>query len=143
MTLHTKSALIVLATLIIGILCGGLVSGIIRRNQGDGFMGPPSPERFSGFLLNRIVQPDDTQRAEMQRILEKYGPQFEDTMSRHREEIRALIDSLEQEIDPLLTDEQRERLRERRDHGRRFFDKRRLRGGRRGPGPGPPEQRPE
>jgi len=130
MTLHKKSVVLILGTLTIGIICGALLSGIIRMNRGDGFSGPPSPERFSGFLLNRIVQPDDSQRSEIQRIMDDYRPQFEDTMSRHREEIRALIDSLQKEIDPFLTDEQRERLQERRDRGRRVLDKSRKRGGR-------------
>mgnify|MGYP001433485070 CR=1 FL=1 len=123
MTLHKKSVVLILGTLIIGIICGALLSGIIRMNRGDGFSGPPSPERFSRYLLNRIVQPDDSQRSEIQQIMDDYRPQFEDTMLRHREEVRALIDSLQQEIDPLLTDQQRERLQERRDRGRRFLNK--------------------
>lgn len=128
MTIHTKSSLIVLGTLIIGIICGALLNGSVRMNREGAFAGPPSPERFSGFFLERIIRPDEEQREEIQRIMADYRPRFEETMSRHRGEIATLIDSLEQQIDPMLTEEQRERLSERRDRGGRFFDRRRMRG---------------
>jgi hypothetical protein len=128
MTIHTKSSLIVLGTLIIGIICGALLNGSLRMNRDGPFAGPPSPERFSGFFLDRIIRPDEEQREELQRIMADYRPKFEETMSRHRGEIATLIDSLEKQIDPMLTEEQRERLAERRDRGGRFFDRRRMRG---------------
>ena len=140
MTVHTKSALIVLGTLLIGIICGALLNGAWRTNRDGRFMGAPSPERFSGFFVERVIRPDAGQRKAIQSVVEGYGPKFEETMFRHRQEIEALIDSLESDMDPLLTDQQKERFSERRNLRTRFKNRR---GGRGPRGFGRPGKVPE
>lgn len=135
MSIHLKTALIVLSTLIVGIFCGALISGAIRQDRRERFFGSPSPERFIG-QMEQIIRPDAVQSEAVVRILDKYRPRFAETMSRHRSEMSALLDSLHQELEPLLTEEQKERLGNRRMHGGRTDEHR---------GPGLPRrsQRPE
>ena len=134
MTIHGKTALILLSTLIIGILCGALITGAITQARIAQIEGSPSPERFIRHM-DRIIQPNAEQRDAIQRTLEDYRPRFQNTMTQHREEIRVLIDSLQQDLRPFLTEEQLERMHERRMRGRQFFE--RLKPGERRRPPGP------
>ena len=121
MTIHGKTAMILLSTLIIGILCGALITGAVTQARITPLGGAPSPDRFIRHM-DRIIQPDAKQREAIQQTLEDYRPRFEATMTQHRDEIRALIDSLQKDLKPLLTEEQLERMRKRRMRGRQFFE---------------------
>ena len=140
MTIHVKTALILLATLIIGIVCGTLLSGLFIRNRVQNFAGPPGPDMITR-RMERVIQPTESQRADMDRIFSTYGPKFSETTTRHREEIRALVDSLHKDLEPILTEEQLERFRMRRERGKEFFERRP--GQRRGPGPPGRMRRPD
>ena len=126
MTIHVKTTLILLGTLAIGIICGGLIIGAVSRSR----MRAAMPFGGDGFV-NRwveILDPDAEQKQAVEQIIERYAPRFGETFARHRQEMQSLIGSLHQELDPVLTEAQREQLNRRRMRGDRLMDGRHGRG---------------
>jgi hypothetical protein len=112
MKIHTKTALILFVTLILGILLGTLVSGplLIRRNL---------PRHTRMGLMEHFVEhfedvtkPDEAQRDTVLAILESYADRFADLNIQHHSEVEVLMDSLQMELSPVLTEEQLERMRD-------------------------------
>ncbi len=69
--------------------------------------------RGLAHYFENVVQPDgEEQREAIRAILDEAAPKFADAMMESRERIRSLSDSVRAELDPLLTDEQRQRLDE-------------------------------
>ena len=87
---------------------------------------PGGPDRL--FRLNeRLLDPSEAQRDTIRAISERYFSRLQETSQRHRAELRAIIDSMQAEIDPLLTPEQRKKLERHRPR----FDSERFDPGRR------------
>jgi hypothetical protein len=74
--------------------------------------------------LEELIQPDEGQVESLRTILAEYGESFDEVATRHRDEVKDLIDSLHAELDSILTDEQKERLEEGRRRLRHFGDPR-------------------
>ncbi len=110
MNLEVKSALIIAVTMIIGILIGTFIVApqIARRYLTRIEMLRHEPGFARG--IEGMILPDQSQRERIRPIIKKYGGRFETLFQRHREEVQALVDSLRAELDPLLTEEQRQRL---------------------------------
>lgn len=108
MNIHLKTAAILLATLIIGMLCGALILGAFARDQ---LQPPPqmTRERFVELWL-KIVIPDGDQRPRIREVVERHETRLRENYTRHRREMKALVDSLHRDLDPLLTESQRERV---------------------------------
>jgi len=141
------SSLIIIMTLVIGMILGGLFSGFLR---GDMPRRPPGGQNQGKFemMLNQIVKPNDSQKVEFDRITMSYSSKFNEQHQQHTVEMKVLMDSLIDDLSPILTEEQltglTERL-ERMDRRSRGFRGRGKRG--RPPEPGhpvepghPPEQ---
>jgi len=75
-----------------------------------------------------ILDPDAEQKQAVEQIIERHAPRFGETFARHRQEMQSLIGSLHQELDPVLTEAQREQLNRRRMRGDRLMDGRHGRG---------------
>ena len=137
MNIHLKTAAILLATLIIGMVCGALILGAFAR---DRLQPPPqvTRERFVERWV-RMVRPDPAQLQRIREVVGEHEPGFRENYMRHRQEMQVLVDSLHRDLEPILTEEQLDRIkriRERREHIREFRreDDRDPRRGR----PGPP-----
>ena len=122
MNIHLKTAAILLATLIIGMICGALILGAFARDR----LQPPPPqmtrERFVERWV-RMVRPDQEQIRRIREVVGEHEPGFRENYVRHRQEMQALVDSLHRDLEPILTEEQRERIkqiRERRESMREF-----------------------
>ena len=122
MNIHLKTAAILLATLIIGMICGALILGAFARDR----LQPPPPqmtrERFVERWV-RMVRPDQEQIRRIREVVGEHEPGFRENYVRHRHEMQALVDSLHRDLEPILTEEQRERIkriRERRESMREF-----------------------
>lgn len=120
MKLQVKSGLIITGTLLIGMILGGLLSGMIRSHFHEKWAEGPRHDRF-GRMINRIIEPDKTQAAKIQKIVDRYAPKFADQHKRHTGEMQKLVDSLNVELEPILTEEQMTRLKERLEHFSRRF----------------------
>ncbi len=121
MNIHLKTAAILLATLIIGMVCGALILGAFAR---DRLQPPPqmTRERFVERWV-RMVRPDQEQIRRIRDVVGEHEPGFRENYMRHRQEMQALVDSLHKDLDPILTEGQREqmnRIRQRRENRREF-----------------------
>ncbi len=121
MNIHLKTAAILLATLIIGMVCGALILGAFAR---DRLQPPPqmTRERFVERWI-RMVRPDQEQLRRIRDVVGEHEPGFRENYMRHRQEMQVLVDSLHRDLEPVLTEEQRERIkqiRERRVRMREF-----------------------
>jgi hypothetical protein len=117
---RTKSVLILSATLLIGIVLGGVISGAIVNRRLQHLTELRRPGGFAFFLEHAIQPEDEEQAAAIQAVLERMGPRFHEILERSHSEMEALRDSVHAELDPILTEEQKERL-EARTHMRPGF----------------------
>lgn len=112
MQTRTKSALLLLAVLVLGIVIGMLVSGVLHNRRMDRIArirtGPGIVQ-----LVERAVQPEsEEQRAQIHEIMEGAAPRFAEMFQRTQEEMRTLSDSVMSELEAILTPEQFENLEE-------------------------------
>ncbi len=111
MRIETKSALILLATFLIGGLVGVLTAGAIAQRRASRVA--ELRERGFAMHLERIIQPrDEAQREAIRTILSAAAKRNLATMTDAREEIRSSLEEMREELDPLLDEEQRERVDE-------------------------------
>ena len=120
MNTRIKTTLVIVITLVIGMIIGALIHGAVMRNRyrqiafrmrtNEGFMR----------RMERVIQPDESQRKALRAVLEKHFQR----MSEFGAGFQSMMDSLKNELDLILTEEQRERL-ERGPLGRggRRFDR--------------------
>lgn len=109
MRIETKSAVILLATLLLGILIGGLAAGAIAQRRASRVA--ELRERGFAMQLERIIEPrDDAQREAIQAVLSAAAERNRETMESAREEIRGSLEEMREALEPLLDEDQRERL---------------------------------
>ena len=110
MRIPTKSAMILLATLALGIVLGALIGGALLE---DGTHGPPGARMARHFAdhFEAVIRPEAEQRDTVRAILDGFADHFEGLYYRHHGEVEALIDSMRAEMTGILTGEQMERLR--------------------------------
>jgi len=132
MNVKIKFGSIILATLILGMVLGGLIHSTVMKNrirQIREFRGRGGFESF----IERVIEPDEAQRQQLQEIFNKYSAKFNEIRFRQASEFSAVMDSMRVELDPILTPEQKKKLEEMR--------LRRPRNGPPGkPGLGPPDR---
>lgn len=110
MKIHTKTALILFVTLILGILLGALIAGpyLLRRDLPE-----HSREGLHKHFIEHFVDvtdPSEVQRDTVRAILENFADRFAELNIQHHSEMEVLMDSLQMELSPVLTEEQIERL---------------------------------
>jgi len=109
MTTKLKTTFILIGTLVIGIIIGALISGTLRQHKSDRIREMHAQDRFLRGM-EQIIKPDDEQKDEIKKILEKRFQQLSEVKEKHLTEIAVILDSLHQEMDKVLTKEQKERL---------------------------------
>lgn len=125
MKTKTVTTFVVLATLIIGIVIGALAGGIWREKRVEKF-GKMRPQRQFIEVMENIIKPDEAQREEIERVLEKRFEHIAQIRERHEQEMVAAFDSLGVELNSLLTEAQLKRLEEHFDKSSRTFVNRKL-----------------
>ncbi len=119
MNIHIKSAIILLTTLLIGMIIGALGMNLFRNQREINFDNFREQRAFM-HLHEGILQPtSEAQRDSIHKILTQNLPKFRELGLKHREEMSALIDSMQKQLAPILTKEQLERLDKRRNFIRR------------------------
>lgn len=109
--MKTKPILLIILTLIIGFVLGMLTSAQIRFNKLKPVRVFFSEERFrEGFY--RIIQPDEKQKAEIDKILEKYAKKNSELQENFRKEADSNMKAFRKEVDSKLTKDQLARLKE-------------------------------
>lgn len=115
--MKAKPVLLILITLVIGFILGMLVSAQIRFHRLKPVRVFFSEERFREGFYN-ILQPDEKQTQIINQILSKYGKSNTIIINDFRRKSDSLMKEFWKEIEPALTREQIERLKE--------MDKRRM-----------------
>jgi hypothetical protein len=110
MSPKTKSYLALSGTLLLGMILGGLITGtIVKKRVNAVTLVMMNEQRFAN-RLEELIEPTPQQADSVRSLLKKHGSLF---TARSRE-FRALqwrtFDSLKNELQPLLTTEQRERF---------------------------------
>lgn len=109
--MKAKPIFLVVITLIIGFIIGMLTSAQIRLNKLKPVRLYFSEERFREGLFNTI-QPDEKQKAEIEKILDKYARFNSELQNNFRKELDSSMKELRKELDSKLTEEQLSRLKE-------------------------------
>ncbi len=132
MKARTKSALLLLATLGVGVLIGALAASAVLNLRLDQLR---ALRERGGFTqrVEEVIQPqDEAQREAIHAVLERSHNRFRRAQQRFFAEFSANRDSLRAELAPLLTPDQQARLDEwfardrrgRRERGRSDRDRR-------------------
>lgn len=109
--MKAKPILLVVLTLAIGFVLGMLTSAQIRLHKLRPVRLYFSEERFrEGFF--RTIQPDEKQKAEIEKILDKYAMMNSELLSSFRKESDSNMKEMRKELDSKLTKEQLTRLKE-------------------------------
>lgn len=109
--MKAKPILLVILTLVIGFVLGMLTSAQIRFNRLKPVRVFFSEERFrEGFY--KIIQPDEKQKAEIDKILTKYAKINGELQNNFRKEADSIMKALRKELDAKLTSEQLARIKE-------------------------------
>ncbi len=112
MKTNTKTVLIIVATLLIGMLIGVLGSGFVVHRFVSRAVDMRRQDVFVERLMD-VIDPAPDQEAEVKGILDRHAERFSDITDEFHRETSALFDSLRADLDPVLTDEQKARLEER------------------------------
>lgn len=109
--MKAKPILIIVVTLAIGFVLGMLTSAQLRFNRLKPVRLYFSEELFrEGFY--KMIEPDEKQKAEIEKILEKYGRINSTLQGNFRKEFDTNMKAFRKEIDSKLTKEQLARLKE-------------------------------
>lgn len=109
--MKARPIILVVITLIIGFILGMLTSAQIRLHKMQPVRMYFSEERFrDGFY--RMIQPDDKQKVEIEKILDKYAKLNSDLQGGFRKSYDSTMNEFHKELDSKLTKEQLAKIRE-------------------------------
>ncbi len=111
LNMKAKPILVVVVTLALGFVLGMLTSAQIRINKLKPVRLYFSEERFREGFFNTI-SPDEKQKAEIEKILDKYATNNRQLQDNFRKELDSSVNELRKELDSKLTKEQRAKLKE-------------------------------
>ncbi len=128
MNIKVKTALIIVATLLIGIIFGALLSRAYLHHRIRRAFVMVNPNRFAPFF-EQAISPTPEQSEQIRKIFQKHAQKVFELRKNFEAGMSLSFESLREELDSVLTPEQKKRLekmmRERRPWPRR------------GPGPWP------
>ena len=120
MNTRTKSSLVIIGTLLIGMILGAVITGGIMRNRVFDRMERLRTAEGFKHRMEKIIQPDEDQRAKVNEILEEHFSRMQRLGDVMRQDFETRNDSLYQELEQVLRPDQIERLKQRMERLRRF-----------------------
>lgn len=109
MNTKAKIALIIILTLVIGILLGATLNRTFMRHRIQKAFAHRNPMGMVSIMEEKI-RPNPEQRKQIREILERHRIKSQEIRDRFMEEMQTEFESLEAELDPILTSEQKDRL---------------------------------
>lgn len=108
MKTEIKTAGILTLTLIIGMVLGALIHGTVMQNRIK--QGILRMRSHNGLFhrIDMILDLDESQRERVHEILLKHRTR----MDKLHTQVRTMMDSLQDELEPILTEEQKARIKE-------------------------------
>jgi len=117
MNVTRSAALLLAATLVLGVTLGVLGAGALRprfERAGPPPMGPPPPRgRPGGFAehMEDVIAPrDSAQRVAVRVVIERTAARNRSLIEQLNRTLRASVDSMRVELAPVLREDQRQRL---------------------------------
>ena len=114
MKLQIKAVVVILSTFILGVVLGYLANDLLSPKPPRRIGGMREFDRFLA-LHERIINPTDAQQDTVEKILRKNYQRLQNKFKEHQDEITAILDSIQVELEPFLTEEQKERMKNRRE----------------------------
>ncbi|MCK5075940.1 MAG: hypothetical protein KAR38_06165 [Calditrichia bacterium] len=112
MKMQVKSSIIIIMTLLIGIVFGIVISGSIIHRFFDIRPSFRDPELFMNRFED-LIDIEESQKEEVRSKLKNHFTIIMELNHQHRMQTELLIDSLQNDLNKVLTPEQQERLTER------------------------------
>jgi len=111
MNTKTKSTVVLIGVLLIGIIIGALGNSMLRRNIWEDRVAKfRSPQGFADRFI-KIIKPDPQQEKALQEILLKHHQKMLSITELSRERMKIHADSLLFDLEPILTSEQFEQAK--------------------------------
>lgn len=109
MKTRSKSIIIILVTLLIGIAIGFEISEIMIKQRFNEFRRIREPKGFIS-IFDRIIKPDEKQKPIIDSIILKHHEHVSEIMSASRAQLDKQMDSLKISLKPYLTQVQMDRF---------------------------------
>lgn len=142
---RTKTVLVLIGTLVLGMVLGALLTGVLVRHRIHHLRQLRTPAGFTQEMMQAIEPTGPDQRESLRKALKSHVQRMREVRERYRNELRAEVDSMHAAAEKLLTPKQQERMREKMkelhkegEHAQREFSPF---GARRLPSRGPSAQR--
>ena len=117
MNIKVKTALIIVATLIIGIVFGALLSRAYLHHRIKKAFVMVNPNRFAPFF-EQAISPTPEQSEQIDEIFKEHAQQVFELRKNFEKGMASSFDSLRKELDSVLTPEQKKRLEKMMRHRR-------------------------
>ena len=111
MSSGTRSAAILIVTLVIGMVLGALGFSAYQRHRFRDALSLARPAHFTAGIRRAIPPIEETRRAEIAAVLRRIDERMRANRIARNRERRAQLDSVKSALEPLLTEDQRRRLR--------------------------------
>lgn len=110
---YKRPLFVLLVTLLIGALIGASITGMIVRNRLENARQFAHADGYTR-LVESIVEPTSAEQGEAIRpIVSRAGEDIEQIVGDSRTEINQRFEQMERELEPHLTEAQRDKLRDR------------------------------
>jgi hypothetical protein len=118
MNVKAKTFLIIVLTLLIGMMVGGLTHRIVMEKRIKRAFSLRNPEHMVG-LYEKTLNPDSKQAKQLREILSKHAKIIEELRYNFQEDMRTANQALHEDLDKVLTPAQKSRLQRRSFRPRR------------------------
>lgn len=119
MKAKARSILILGSIMLVGMLLGALLHAQFFDKRVRRVHRLSTPEGFVESYLNTIAPANSEEEARLREILSGYSVSVHEDFRKHREGFEKKLDAMRLELEPILNEEQLERLKERRSRRRR------------------------
>jgi len=121
---RTKSVLLLVVTLLLGIVLGGVLTGWWVQSRADRVRALRTPSGFVERVVERVEPTSAAQRDSVEVIARRAARQLERLRRSHRQQTMTVLDSMRVELRTVLSEEQintlDRRLERRHRGGRRW-----------------------
>lgn len=113
-----KAALILIAAVVAGMLLGLLIPGLFHKVRDRGHRGgdrgrhPQEKKEWFTKTIYRIIEPDSNQMKQIKPITDWASQQIDSLETSSNRQLASVLDSVKQQLKPLVTEEQYKRLDE-------------------------------
>ncbi|MCB9245159.1 MAG: hypothetical protein H6606_01910 [Flavobacteriales bacterium] len=105
----TKRTILLIAVLLTGFAAGFLVAGRLAKKRIDRIVERHEPRSMPHRML-QLLQPDESQLPEVDRILHRYADTLRNLRRTHRRDLKQVHLAMQEELRPLLHEDQIKRL---------------------------------